>query len=177
VLPTGPEQDISVLAQMLFAAVAEARRTIRIATPYFVPDPALRMALVHASCRGVHVELVISTRSDAPLALWAGRSFYGELLEAGVEVYEYDEGVLHSKIMSVDDRWCMLGSANMDVRSFRLNFEITGVVYDQGVAARISAVISRFRKRARRVTPEALRDRGAGAELLEGAARLFAPLL
>ncbi len=177
VLPTGPDQGISVLAQIVFAAVSAARSSIRIATPYFVPDEALRMALVYAGYRGVQVRLVLPTRSDSRLALWAARSFYAELSEAGVEIHEYDGGVLHSKLVTVDDRWAMLGSANMDVRSFKLNFEITALIYDQEVATQLARSIDGFCSRARRMTPRAVHRRGAYRQIGEGAARLFAPLL
>jgi len=177
VLPTGPDQSLSVLAQIVIAAVSAARTSIRITTPYFVPDEALRMALVYACCRGVQVRLVLPTRSDSRLALWAARSFYAELSEAGVEIHEYDGGVLHSKLVTVDDRWAMLGSANMDVRSFKLNFEITALIYDQQVTTELARSIDAFCSRARRMTPRAVHRRGAYRQIGEGAARLFAPLL
>ncbi len=177
VLPTGPDQDVSALAQLVFAAVAAAERSIRIETPYFVPHAALQQALLHAALRGVRVQLVVPTRSDAPLVLWAGRSFYPELIEAGVELYEFDDGMLHAKIMTIDDRWCMLGSANMDIRSFRLNFEITALVYDAAVAARLSHLVAEHCRRSRRIGLKDMRRRPVLAELTEGAARLFAPLL
>jgi len=177
VLPSGPEEDISPLDQLVFAAVSTARSSIRLETPYFVPHAALRMALIHACYRGVRVQLVLPTRSDAPVVLWAGRSFYSELLEAGVEIYEFDGGMLHSKIVTVDDRWCMLGTANMDVRSFRLNFEVTALLYDQQVTQELSASIERHCARARRITLRDVWQRGAHLQLFEGVARLFAPLL
>jgi cardiolipin synthase len=127
--------------------------------------------------RGVKVQLVLPTRSDSPLALWAGRSFYEELLEAGVEIFEFDAGVLHSKILSVDERWSMLGSANMDVRSFRLNFEITALLYDAAVAKRIDDDIEAFIARSRPITRPIGVSKGFVKELAEGVARLFAPLL
>lgn len=177
ILPTGPDQDVSTLAHIVFAAVASARKVIRIATPYFVPDPGLVMALTHACSRDVRVELVLPTRSDSRLALWAARSFYEELLHAGVDIYEYEQGVLHSKIVAVDDRWCMLGSANMDVRSFRLNFEITALIYDQQVTRQLSGAIQRFCGQARLITLRDLRNRRLHQQLAEGTARLLAPLL
>ncbi len=177
IVATGPDQDASVLDQVIFAAVSVARDVIRVATPYFVPGPELRMALKHASYRGVRVQLVLPTRHDAPPVLWAGRSFYAELTAAGVEVYEYDGGVLHAKIITVDDRWCMLGSANMDVRSFRLNFEITALIYDPGVAAQLVASIERDRGRSRRITRQEAWNRPLRQQLIEGAARLLSPLL
>jgi cardiolipin synthase len=177
VLPSGPDQDISALDQLLFAAVSTARSRIRIATPYFVPSAALRTALIHACYRGVHVRLVLPTRSNALLVLWAGRSFYPELLDAGVEIYEFDGGMLHSKIVTVDDRWCMLGTANMDVRSFRLNFEITALLYDRGVTRELSESIERHCGNSRKITARDVWQRPLRLQLFEGVARLFAPLL
>ena len=177
ILPTGPDQNVSPLEQVVFAAVSSARSSIHIATPYFVPGPGLRMALIHACSRDVRVKLVLPTRSDALTALWAGRSFYAELLRAGVHVYEYDEGVLHSKIITVDDRWCIVGSANMDVRSFRLNFEVTALLYDEEVSRDLSASIEGFCRRARFITLRDVRQRGLGQQLVEGTARLLTPLL
>ncbi len=177
ILPTGPDQDVGVLGQLAFAAVSSARAQIRIATPYFVPDAALQTALIQACYRGVRVSLVLPTRSDNALALWAGRSFYAELLDAGVEIFEFDNGMLHSKIMCVDDRWCMIGSANMDVRSFRLNFEITAIVYDQNVAAGMGAYIETRCNQSRRILPNDVWTRGMLTQAKEGFARLFAPVL
>ena len=177
VLPTGPVHSVSPLAQILFAAVTSARESIRIATPYFVPDRAVRMALAHACYRGVRVQLVLPSRSDSALALWAARSFYAELLEVGVDIHEYDGGVLHSKLVTVDDRWCMLGSANMDARSFRLNFEVTALIYDPQVAAGLARSIDGYCGAARRITPRDVWHQGLLRQVGEGAARLFAPLL
>lgn len=177
VLPTGPDEPVSTLAQIIFAAVSTAHESIRIATPYFVPDLPTRMALAYACYRGVQVRLVLPSRSDSRLALWAARSFYSELLDAGVEIHEYDAGVLHSKIVTVDDRWCLLGSANMDVRSFRLNFESTAVLYDSGAATELAASIDRFCDGARRITRHHAWRRPRLRQWGEGAARLFAPLL
>jgi cardiolipin synthase len=135
------------------------------------------MALIHACYRGVRVQLVLPTRSNHWLVLWAGRSFYAELLEAGVEIYEYDAGMLHSKIVTVDDRWCMLGTANMDVRSFRLNFEVTALLYDRGVTQELTESIDRHCSRARRINLRDVWQRRLPAQLCEGVARLFTPLL
>lgn len=177
ILPTGPDQDVGVLGQLTFAAVSSAKSTIRIGTPYFVPDAALQSALIQACYRGVRVSLVLPTRSDNPLTLWAGRSYYAELLDAGVEIFEFDDGMLHSKIMCVDDRWCMLGSANMDVRSFRLNFEITAIVYDQAVAAGMGRYIETRCNQSRRILANDVWAKGLLTQAKEGFARLFTPVL
>ncbi len=178
IVPSGPDHSVSVLAQVVFAAFAAARQSIRMATPYFVPDPTVRMALASACFRGVKVRIVVPSRSDSRLVLWAGRSYYPELLEHGVEIYEYDGGVLHSKLVTVDERWAMLGSANMDVRSFRLNFEITALLYDAATARHLNATIDRFCAGARPVRArDVWRNRSLPRRLGEGAARLLTPLL
>ena len=177
VLPSGPDMGVNALGQVLFAAVSAARESVRMATPYFVPDAALRWALTYACYRGVRVRLVLPTRSDSQLALLAARSFYPELLNAGVEIHEYDAGVLHSKLVTVDERWGMLGSANMDARSFRLNFEITALIYDPGVVGEMVRYIDKYCEQARRVSQREVWQRGMVRQVGEGAARLFAPLL
>ena len=177
ILPTGPDQSESTLAHVFFAAVASARESIRIATPYFAPDAAILMALRHACYRGVQVRLVLPTRSDATILLWAARSFYAELVDADAEVYEYDDGVLHSKLVTVDDRWCMLGSANMDARSFRLDFEVTALIYDSAVVTELASSIDGFCDKARRITPRDVHRQPLHCRLGEGAARLLTPLL
>ncbi len=177
ILPTGPDQPTSILGQVLFAVVASARESLRIVTPYFVPDAAVRWALMHACYRGVRVRLVLPTRSDSALALWAARSFYSELVAAGVEIVEYDAGVLHAKIITVDDRYALLGSANMDARSFRLNFEVTSLLYDHAVAGALTHVIDAYCDGGRRIMPHDVWSKGALRQLGEGVARLFAPLL
>lgn len=177
IVPTGPQQGVAVLGQLVFAAVSCATRSIRIVTPYFVPGSSVREALKHAAYRGVQVELVLPARGDHPLVLWSGRSFYRELVEAGVRIYEFDQGALHSKIMSVDHRWAMIGSANMDIRSFRLNFEVTAVIFDEPLARQVSQSIQGFLERSQNMQSLALARRGMPYELMEGAARLFAPLL
>lgn len=177
IVPTGPDLNSRPLEQILLAAMATARRTIRIATPYLVPNETLITAFRHATLRGVRVEMVLPTRTDAPLVLWAARSFYSELLDAGVEIYEFDLGVLHSKFVTVDDRWCLFGSANMDIRSFRLNYEISALIYDEQVVGELSASIRGFCGQSRRITPRNTYRRTARQEWIEGAARLFSPLL
>lgn len=177
IVPSGPDRDVNSLIHILYAMVSRARRSVRVATPYFCPDPLIQTALLHAAYRGARVQLLLPTRSDAPLILWAGRSFYKELIEAGIEVYENDKGVLHSKVITVDDRWALVGSANMDIRSFRLNFEITAMLYDADVTAQLVATIERRVAESRRLMANDVNRGGAVREVLQGAARLFAPLL
>lgn len=177
IVPTGPDLTSLPLEQIILAAVSVAKRRVRIAVPYFVPSESFVSALAFAVLRGVEVDVVIPTRTDNSFVLYAARSFYREVIGAGVRVFEFDGGFLHSKLISVDDSWCLLGSANMDVRSFRLNFEISALIYDSEIAAAASKSIQRWCDASREITQREAFVRPLRTELLEGAARLFAPLL
>jgi len=177
VVPSGPDRRPNVLHQLLLAAVGDADRDVSLLTPYFVPDHAMVLALESAAYRGVPVRLLIPARSDHRFVLWAGRSYYDELLEAGVEIYEYDEGMLHSKVVVIDGRWAMVGSANMDVRSFRTNFELTTLLYDAGLARELQADFDQLRAASRRVMAADVSAWSYGQTLAAGVARLATPLL
>ncbi len=176
-IPTGPDGPADVLHQVLFAAVAAARRSIDFLTPYFVPDRAIILALQAAAHRGVRVRLLVPAASDHWFVLWAGRSYYPELAAAGVEVLEYDHGMLHSKSAVVDGAWAMVGSANMDARSFRLNFELTTLLYDPELAATLQEDFNLLSRRARRVAGGDGPAWGFRQSLALGVARLASPLL
>jgi cardiolipin synthase len=177
IVPSGPDQETAVLSHIFFSAISLARRTIRISTPYFVPDPGLLLALQHAAYRGLRVEILIPTKTDTLLALWAGRSFYQELIRAGVCIHEHDHGMLHSKTVSIDDRWTMISSANMDIRSFLLNFEVTASIFDQSIAERVARDFAGQLERSRRIPAIADGSAPLVPSLLEGAARLLSPIL
>ncbi|MBI4606234.1 MAG: cardiolipin synthase [Planctomycetes bacterium] len=176
VVPTGPDQEGNVLAHIFFEAIALARTSIRISTPYFVPDPGLIVALQNAAYRGVEVEILIPSRTDSRLVLWAGRSFYQELVRSGVKIHEFRHGMLHSKTVTIDDKWTLISSANMDVRSFLLNFEVTASIFDERIARRL---LHDFRESLARSEPvRPVSGRGPfWPGLLEGVARLMAPML
>jgi cardiolipin synthase len=177
IIPSGPDQEETVLSHIFYSALAVARKSIRIATPYFVPDGGLILALQNAAYRGLTVEIMVPSKTDSRLILWAARSFYQELLRSGVRIYEYDEGMLHSKTIGIDDRWLMVGSANMDVRSFLLNFEVTASVFDEGIARELTADFSKDRAKSRHIPFLAGTPPRLVPSMLEGAARLFSPLL
>ena len=123
------------------------------------------------------VRVLLPSRSDHPLLLWAARSFYEELLEAGVEILEYDHGMLHSKEVIVDGRWAMVGSANMDVRSFAINFELTSMLYDEELAQQLQAEFDDLCDSARQVTIEQIKAWTYRQRLAAGVARLATPML
>jgi cardiolipin synthase len=177
VIPSGIDQPKQTLHEVVFLAISLARRRIRISTAYFVPDPSLVLALKSAARRGVRVDLLIPARTDNWLVLWAGRSYYGELLDSGVRIYEHPHAMLHSKIVTIDEEWSLVGSANMDVRSFSLNFEVTASIFDPAIARRLNDSFSAECRLARRVTLEEVEKRSYAVSIVEGLARLCSPLL
>ena len=174
---SGPDRLRGALHMLLLAAVSAARRTVLIITPYFVPDMAMILALATAAMRGVRVRLMVPARSDSRVVVWAGRSYYADLIQSGVEIYEYQDGMLHSKVVVIDAHWSLVGSANMDIRSFNINFELTGLLYDEGLSRKLAADFANLVTRARRITTDTIADRRFGESIVLGMARLASPLL
>ena len=177
IIASGPDTETQPLQRIFFTAITSARDRVFLTTPYFVPDQAMLVALETAALRGVDVRLLLPHRSDMPLVLHAGRSYYNELLESGVKIHEYMHGILHAKTMVVDDRWATVGSANMDVRSFKLNFEVNAVIYGAVFATELARVFLHDLTLARQVTLEDLARKTLGSRMAEGFARVLSPVL
>jgi cardiolipin synthase len=174
---SGPDATVEAIHHLYFAAIASARERVLLSTPYFVPDRAILVALQTAALRGVDVRLVLPSRSNHRVTFHAGRSFYDELLDAGVHVHEYQGGFVHSKIAVVDGSFATVGTANLDVRSFRLNFELLAVLWDAKVVADLEALFEEDLRQASPVDLPTWRSRGFLLRIAEGVGRLFAPLL
>jgi len=177
IIASGPDTDTQPLHRIFFTAITSAQSRVYLTTPYFVPDQAVLVALETASLRGVDVRLLLPHRSDMRLVLHAGRSYYQELTDSGVEVHEYLPGVLHAKTMVVDDRWATVGSANMDIRSFKLNFEVNAVIYGPEFAGQLAQQFEQDLTRSREITAEMLQNKGLGSRMAEGLARVLSPVL
>ncbi len=177
VVGSGPDASIEAIHRLYFAAIASARERVWITTPYFVPDRAILVALQTAAQRGVDVRIVLPRESNHRVTFHAGRSFYEELLEAGVHIHEYLPGMLHAKAMVVDGRFATVGSANFDVRSFRLNFELVAVLYDATSVARLEAIFQDELAATEEVELERWHERGLRLRVIEGVGRLCAPML
>ena len=168
---SGPDADVEKIEQVILQALACARRTVRFMTPYFLPDELVTGALAQAAVRGIAVDVIIPRVSDHPFIDWATRAHLDPLLRAGVRVWLDEPPFDHSKGMVVDDIWCFVGSANWDMRSFRLNFELNVEVIDADLAAELDRIM-RGKMQARlsrddlaaRTLPTRLRD--AGVRLL-----------
>ncbi|WP_018873380.1 cardiolipin synthase [Thioalkalivibrio sp. ALJ16] len=176
-LPDGPDEDFEVLHFTLQAALAEAREQVTIATPYFLPGVALNGALKAAALRGVQVDILIPARSNLRLVEWAGRPQQAELLERGCRLWLTPEPFNHSKLMLVDREWALVGSANWDPRSLRLNFEFNLECVDRGLGAELARWADDLREQSHPLTLEEVRARPLLGQLRDGAARLLTPYL
>ncbi|MDX9722174.1 MAG: cardiolipin synthase [Myxococcota bacterium] len=177
IIPSGPDRAWQSIHMQLFVAITTATRRCFITTPYFVPDESIRVALVTAARRGIDVRLIVPSRSDLRLVKWAGRSYYHRLLQAGVRIFEYQKGFLHAKTLVVDGNCGTVGSANMDIRSFRLNFELNAFIYGKDFARKLEAIFERDQADSKEITLEELDKQGPGYRFMEGLARLMSPLL
>jgi len=181
-LPSGPgyvtENNPTENNQRMFLAMVHgARERVVITTPYFVPDEALLQALQTAVLRGVEVHLVVCKKADQVLVSLAQRSYYEELLEARVRIHLYEARFLHAKHISIDGDLCLIGSSNMDIRSFQLNAEISLLLYDAKLTSLLHAEQERYFAGSELLTLEVWRSRARIRRLLENLARLFSPLL
>ncbi|GLK81524.1 cardiolipin synthase [Methylopila turkensis] len=174
-IPSGPDLAIDQLALVLQAAIASARSSIRIATPYFLPEEPLLTALQLAALRGVEVTLTTPERNNHRMVAWAFEAHVRPLIEAGCRLYRSPPPFDHSKLMTVDDEWCLIGSANWDARSLRLNFELAVEVYDAELAGTLSKMIQE--KCGARITIEEIDGRPLPAKLRDATVRLMAPYL
>lgn len=173
----GPDEDFEKLRWTLLGALGTAERSVRIATPYFLPDGALATALDVAALRDVHVELLLPAVNNQPLVHWAQQATLWQVLKRGVEVYLVPPPFDHSKLLIVDDAWTLVGSANWDPRSLRLNFELNVECYDPAFAGRMNAHFEARRTVARRLTARELDERKLPVRLRDGVARLLTPYL
>lgn len=172
-----PAGDSHSFHSIMFAAINEAREQVLLTTSYFVPTEPLFAALEAAALRGVRVRLMLPAKSDHPSTLYAARSYYELLLRSGVEIYEYGRGLMHSKTLTIDGDWSLIGSPNFDARSLLLNFEIAVITYDSRTALQLYEQFERDVKYSKRVELEPWLRRSAIERLPESVCRLFAPVL
>lgn len=177
VLPTGPLSEVTPLQRVILQALHGAQKEIAFTTPYFVPDDATAEAFRTAALRGVEVNLVVPRVSDNWIAQAAGRSFYGELLGAGVNVHEFREGLLHAKTLTVDTDFALIGSANLDIRSFMLNFELAVLIYDDDFASELRFLQGRYMQQSEPLTLGKWRGRPRYQRIGDPMAKLLSPLL
>ncbi len=174
---SGPDSNQPSILYSLLQAVYLAEKEILITTPYFIPGESMLEALSIAALSGLQVKLLVPGISDSKLVNAAARSYYGDLLDAGVEIYLYKKGFVHAKTMVTDSKLAVVGSANMDYRSFELNFEVNTFVYDTAIATSLRETFFADLQHATRIDPERWAQRALYREIVEKIARLVSPLL
>ncbi len=174
---SGPDSDWASIMQAFFAAINQAKRNIRITTPYFVPNESITTSLKTASLGGVQVELMVPYESDSRVVRMAMRSYFRGMLEAGVKIYQYKKGFVHAKTMTVDDTLSSVGTANMDMRSFDLNFEVNAFIYNQDFTQRLIDQFEKDKEHCTLLTKEEVRKWSIFQRIEYSIARLFAPIL
>jgi cardiolipin synthase A/B len=167
VVRSSPSGGSYGLYTTLLLAISSARRTIYLTNPYFLPDATILDALVQATNRKVKVVILLPGRIDHQIVRQAGKRHFGPLLEAGIEIFEFQPALLHAKTLVIDGVWSTIGSSNLDNRSFALNDELNLVVYDREVASRLERVFADDLARSRRVTYEAWQRRPIKDRLIE----------
>jgi cardiolipin synthase len=167
VVRSSPEAGSFSMYTMFLLAMSSARQSIYITNPYFLLDSRMTRALTEAAKRGVKIVIILPGKIDNNIVRHASRSAFGPLLEAGVEIYEYQAGLLHAKTMTVDGIWATIGSANLDTRSFALNEEVNAVVYHNDVVGQLEKVFADDLTYSRKISLEEWRRRGIMDHLLE----------
>jgi cardiolipin synthase len=176
-IPDGPDEYFEVLRMIMLGGLAQARRSVRIATPYFLPDAGLISALNTTALRGVAVDILLPEKNNLKLVQWASFALYWQLLDRGCRIWHSPPPFDHSKLMLVDDQWTLVGSTNWDPRSMRLNFELNLECYDTELAARMRAWFEHRRGAAREISQAEMDSRSLPRRLRDGAARLLSPYL
>ena len=174
---SGPDEEWEQIKYGYLKMIASAKESIYIQSPYFIPDQAFLDAVKIAALGGVNVNIMIPNKPDHPFVYWATYNNVASLLEAGVNIYLYDNGFLHSKCIVIDDEIASVGTTNMDHRSFTLNFEINAFIYDIQVAHQLRAAFENDLHVSYRLTQELYDQRSLWIKFKEGIARLLSPIL
>jgi cardiolipin synthase A/B len=169
----GPHHKRSFIRSAFRVAIAGASESVTIASPYFIPGPRVLRSLLRAAGRGVQVRLLLPHKSDVPLVRLVSRTYYAQLLKNGVEIFELDSAVLHAKVLLIDESWAMVGSANMDQRSFHRNYELNVVVDSRDFGAQVADMLDTDLRGARRIVLQEHERRGWSVRFLE---RLCSPV-
>lgn len=176
-IPSAPELTEHVIYETLVCAIFAAKKQVVITTPYFVPDDALLLAMTTAAKRGVKVILNVPKKVDSLLVQFASQAYFEPLLSAGVQIYLFNPGLLHAKILCVDDDYCLFGTVNMDMRSFYLNMEVSMAIYNRTMTQQILTCQHEYLRQSEPLQRDRWQQRSFGAKFLDNAIRLFSPLL
>jgi cardiolipin synthase len=169
--------ELKSIREVYFAAVLRAQQRLWIASPYFVPDAGLRDALCLAGYLGIDVRLLCQHHPDKWIPFFASRYYWSDVLAAGVKVYQYTKGMMHSKVVLVDGEWASVGTANLDNRSLHLNFEVNCLIYSPEAVEELEAAFRRDLADSVLLDPKVYARRPLPGRLVENACRLLSPVL
>lgn len=176
-IASSPDDEWEVIKNLFFSMIVSAKRSIWIATPYLIPDEDILSALKVAALSGVDVKLLMPNRPDKRIVFYASHSYFPELLEAGVKIYDYKAGFLHSKVIIVDHEFASIGTANMDMRSFHLNFEVNAFLYRTESTVQLVADYIKDLENATPIEWKVFKKRPIITRVIESTSRLLSPLL
>ena len=178
ILTSGPDSQWAAIRQLYFSMIVTAQRHVFLQSPYFVPDASIAEALKSAALSGIDVKVMLSARpSGNPVPAWAGNTFIADVAQAGVRVFLYEKGYLHAKTISIDSEICSIGSANIDIRSFSINYEINAVLYDERLATELEGAFQRDLAHCVEFDPAQYRNHNPAIRFRDSVARLLSPLL
>ncbi|MDP2571526.1 cardiolipin synthase [Vibrio sp. vnigr-6D03] len=177
VVPSGPGMPENLIQQVMILSINQAKESVRITTPYFVPSDQLLETLKMTAQRGVKVQLIIPHRNDSIMVKWASKAFYSELLNSGIEIYEFRGGLLHTKSVVIDQHQCLIGTVNLDMRSLWLNFEVTLAVDDASFTKELYWLQESYIENAHKIESATWSERGIVHRIFERAYFLLSPLL
>lgn len=177
IVSSGPDEEWEQIKDGYLKLINLARESIYIQTPYFIPDASFYDAIRIAALSGIDVRIMIPNKPDHPFVYWATYSYAGQMLRAGARVFIYDNGFLHTKMIVADNKASTVGTANIDVRSFKLNFEVNAFIYDEKVSRDLAELFDRDMKLSTELTYEMYLDRTRMIKTKESIARLLAPIL
>ncbi|WMM25710.1 cardiolipin synthase [Tissierella sp. MB52-C2] len=177
IVSSGPDSKWPSVKDGYLKMISNAREKIYIETPYFIPDDSIFEALKLAGLSGLDVRVMIPCKPDHPFVYWASMSYIGELLQAGVRFYTYERGFLHSKVILMDDFVSSVGTANLDIRSFKLNFEVNAFLYDESINLKLTDKFIDDLQYCKEITLEEYRNRSQIVKIKESFSRLLSPIL
>ncbi|PAB57742.1 cardiolipin synthase [Anaeromicrobium sediminis] len=177
IVSSGPDSQKEQIKYGYIKMINEAKKNVYIQTPYFIPDESMLEALKIAALSGIDVKIMIPNKPDHIFVYWASYSYVGDLLDAGAEVYLYEKGFLHAKTCVIDGKVASVGTANLDNRSFRLNFEVNAFIYDRKTAKELEDIFMEDLKECRKITKEEYKNRSSLIKFKESISRLIGPLL
>lgn len=179
ILTSGPDSEWRAIRQLYFAMILSAQRRVRLQSPFFILDPTIAEALTSTALSGVDVQVMVSARGEGlnQAPYWAASTYLAEVAAAGVQVHLYDQGYLHAKILAIDGEICSVGSANLDIRSFSINYELNAVIYDARLTGELEEAFERDLDGCRTFDPAEYRRRPILIRSRDSLARLLSPLL